>query len=333
MTIKDFIAKERALLHNGEIRHACREATGDMWNKAMLAYGKQVKATPIWSADWDVCLVLDGCRADTFESVLSTRAGEREYLPPVDTRWSVGSASPEWIYETFRDRHRDHWQRAGYVTANPFSGKQGGEKQFVHPSVYPLRDRGLAHLDEVWRDGWQESTDVETVSPSDVTDRALSAWGRRDGLGMDRLVVHYMQPHIPFRRRDYWSPGWEGFDRFGTCGKLKGDWHQLRDGEIDPTEFRAAYEDNLRWVLNEVDRWRETTTADILVTSDHGNAKGEWGEWGHPLGSVNPALREVPWVRFDGVGDDSLARVADAAVSRQHGGETATDRLKALGYR
>lgn len=332
MSLSAFLAKEHALLRDGEFRHACREATGDAWNKAMLAYGKQIKATPIWSADWDVCLVLDGCRADTFERVLSTRAGEREYLPPVDTRWSVGSASPEWIYETFRDRYRDHWGRAGYVTANPFSGKHGGERPYVHPSVYPLRERGLAHLDEVWRYQWQGSTDAETVAPGDVTDRALSAWDRRDELGVDRLVVHYMQPHIPFRRRTAWSPGWE-LERFGHDGKPRDDWKQLRDGELDPVEFRAAYEDNLRWVLAEVDRWRELTDARVLVTSDHGNAMGEWGQWGHPAGCANPAMRRVPWVRFEGVGGGERARVASAAVSKAHDVEPATDRLKALGYR
>ena len=45
---------------------------------------------------------------------------------------------------------------------------------------------------EVWRDAWDY--DRGTVLPRAVTDAAIRAGRNQD---LDRLVVHYMQPHFP----------------------------------------------------------------------------------------------------------------------------------------
>lgn len=335
MSIRDFVRKEWRIAREQGLGTAVRAGIGEATMKVAGPLA-DARSTPIWDADWDICLVLDSCRADTWRTVVDDeRWGTADNV--AQTAWSVGSASPEWLSKTFADEYEAHWRRAGYVTANPFSGKKGDECKYLNDAVFPLDSRGLGYFDEVWRDQWEANGDLPTVAPETVTDRALWAWQRRDQYSFDRLVVHYMQPHIPFRSRPEWTAGWK-LKSFGTGGGAgKDDWHKLRDGDLSADAFWNAYRDNLRWVLNDVDRIIHTTNARVLITSDHGNAAGEWNQWGHPPGSANPAMRRVPWVIVGGTGQ--LEEVVEPAGNPPVVGgtstekRTVTDRLEALGYR
>lgn len=336
MTLKDFAAKEADIAREQGAATAVKQGFSEVAMKALLPYAKW-RATPIWAAEWDVCLVLDSCRIDVFREVVMERGdlSWSGYLDPVNSKWSVGSASVEWIAETFSDRYSDEWRNAGYVTANPFSGKTGDEPS-VKGDAYPLKNRGLAYLDEPWRDRWETEDGLPTVAPRDVTNRAMWAWRQRERYDMDQLVVHYMQPHIPFRSRPEWTAGWD-LEGFGTGGGLgdKDDWHKVRDGEIPEDEFWDAYRDNLEWVLDEVARWQRQTDARILVTSDHGNGLGELGVWGHPPWNGNPAVRRVPWAFIDGNGSGppDLEPPGDPPVVGGTTEEKLAAQLKALGYK
>lgn len=146
------------------------------------------------------------------------------------------------------------------------------------------------------------------------------------------MVVHYMQPHIPFKKQPDWTAGWD-VERFGTAGEGKDDWHKVRDGDIPEDEFWNAYAANLEWVLKEVARWHNAIDGTILITSDHGNAMGECGQWGHPPGSANPAIRKVPWCVVDGIGDNEIT-VEPSGNPPVVGGENrdVDAQLSALGY-
>lgn len=339
MSLSDFARKQwRIALNDGPLA-SVKQGASEAAMKAAKPYALR-KATPIWDVDFDVCLVLDSCRFDLWQAVVGIDGAARYASPNqmplaanTSSRWSVGSASPEWINNTFATKYADSWRSAGYVTANPFSGKESGDMSLLSDAVYPISERGLGYLDEVWHDQWPMSEAMHTVDPSVLTERALWAWDRRDRHGIDQLVVHYMQPHIPFKQRPEWTDGWdlEGFGSDGGNGK--DDWHKLRDGEIPRQAFWDAYAANLEWVLSEVQRFYTETDATILVTSDHGNGMGEWGQWGHPPQSANPALRTVPWCIINGIGDNQIdAKPAGnpPVISRKNA--SVEGRLSALGY-
>lgn len=336
MSLYDFLRKQPTLVKNHGIRGTIGLSVGEALMKGAKPYARY-KSKPIWNDEWDVCLVLDACRYDLWEEV----AWMYPYLTPKGSRhdyseWSVGSASPEWISETFKDEYQEHWENTGYVTANPFSGKRGVELETLNESVYPLCDRGLPYLDEVWRDQWPLSDEIETVDPTVLTERGLWAWENRE---IDHLIVHYMQPHTPFKKRPEWSDGWNTTGVFGEPNKndnTKDDWHKVRDGEIPEDEFWNAYAANLEWVLKEVQRWKRFINGRILVTSDHGNAMGEWHQWGHPPNSANPSLRNVPWVLVEGDGSIDPDPEPEGSPPVIGGVEPNSDveaKLKALGYR
>lgn len=171
-----------------------------------------------------------------------------------------------------------------------------------------------------------------SIEPEDVDvrqRRAIHAWRQTD---CERMIVHFMQPHQPFRSR----PEWEGV--FSNLENLVRDvnqggadiWKRCRDGDIEREELWAAYCDNLRWVWESVEsELLRNVDGDVTVTADHGNGMGEWGCWSHAGGQLTPEIRKVPVWRATGRDDETVA--GEAPPARET--DTATDeQLAALGY-
>ena len=271
-----------------------------------------IPATNIYDRDWEVLVILDGCRVDVMEEV----ATEYPFVETVDSITSVGSMSIEWLNNTFnRSKYGDEMSKTGYVTANIFSEKTISEDSFHY-------------LDEVWRYGWSE--EVNTIPPRVVTDRAIRTWREKRP---ERLIVHYMQPHHPFiADSELRSFNVDPFGRDNTGEQRHYTaWGALRRGLVSRKDVWNAYRANLRLVLDEVDLLRNNVQANTLVlTADHGNAAGEWGIYDHPIGFPHPSVKKVPWVET--TAEDTGSHDPDTIKTD----ETAPDvdtRLEALGYK
>jgi len=139
-----------------------------------------------------------------------------------------------------------------------------------------------------------------------------------------------MQPHTPLKARPDWfnyDMDVEGWD--GGKDDITTVWTRARRGEIEKAELRDAFQDNLRWVLESVETLRTSVDANIVITSDHGNAFGEYGLWGHPRGVQIPTVRRVPWVEVDGENTNSYS----PTVSTEKVSTDTEDQLSALGYK
>lgn len=262
--------------------------------------------TNVFDRDWDVLVILDGCRHDMYE---------RE-VRECDSIWSLGGASNEWMQRTFGGADPDDLAETAYVTANPFS---------TRGPTFDEVDVGL--LDEVWKDSWDD--DLGTTPPRPVTDRGIAAC--RDG-DFDRVIVHYMQPHYPFIHPDTPVLGRMDRETFGEMGDEPPLWDQVQFGMVDRDEALAAYDANLRHVWDDVELLLENVDGTVAVTADHGNALGEWGQWGHRPGLPLPALRRVPWdVRQ--ARDERTHTLASKHARKNDTADAAVeDRLEALGY-
>ena len=260
--------------------------------------GMAVQGTPVWAHDWDVLCVLDGLRVDTAREVVDESVGSYR---------SVGSTSREWLAETFPDHDLD---KIAYLTGNPFANEE-----------IPTDRLGYFHQEAVC----ETRFGVETVSPTPLRDRAVAAWRRRDDLGIDRLIVHFMQPHVPFRSRPEWFEEFLGTDTWGSS-----TWEAVVTGDIDREAWFNAYRDNLVWALEDgVDPLCERIDATVGVTADHGNAAGEWGIAGHPQTVAVPSVRRVPWWTR------AATREVEDVPEMDLESSTAVDRekqLEALGY-
>lgn len=271
--------------------------------------------TSIFDSDaWDICVVLDSCRYDMLEDAWS---GD------VNAVWSVGSVTTEWLANTFHAQRCDV-DHVGFVSATPhsttvFRHKQylttprDGRLEFPTPSVQRLQD--FAGFHELWK---THAGDRGAVPPDVMLDATLQAADRHD-----RVVSHWLQPHEPFIAPNA--------DYRGGSATEKNVWKALQNGEVSKQRVWPAYTRNLEYALNYVRKLLESYDGTVLVTSDHGNAFGSFGVYGHPFGWPEPAVRRVPWleVSAERTSDYQPADVLDASPSDSDRDE----QLRALGYK
>jgi len=277
----------------------------------------------VMGEDWDVLLILDGCRFDMFER-LNTIPGTLE------SRRSRGSATREFVQNNFVGRE---FYDTVYVTANPFVSLDAAD--------------AFHDVFHVWQTNWNETHG--TVRPEAVRDALFRADQQYPN---KRLVGHFMQPHHPFL-----GPSAEAFrDRtvgFDSArdrllededgGSAEGDtvWQLLAKGCIDADVVRRAYDENLKIVLECTKTVLDSTTGRSVVTSDHGNLLDEpafdwlsmWNQqYGHPKHASAKALVRVPWLIHSC--EQRRCVVAEQPATRQEEiSESAVeDRLDALGY-
>ena len=74
---------------------------------------------------------------------------------------------------------------------------------------------------------------------------------------------------------------------------------------------------------------RSVDAESVVVSSDHGNAMGEWGVYGHPPNMPHDCLRNVPWVETtandNGEYEPSVEPTTTVDASKE-------EQLKSLGY-
>lgn len=313
MGLSEWFSRTRRRFDRLGVRETLIESTYELysgsWRVGTLL---PIPTTNIYDRDWDVLVILDGCRVDVMTEV----AREYGFIEAVDSISSAGSMSVEWMNNTFdSSEYGDEMARTAYVTANVFSEET-------------IDADSLQHLDEVWRYGWDEA--VNTIPPRTVTDRAITMSREEQP---DRLIVHYMQPHHPFiadaelRQFDV--------DPFGRDNTGEGThytaWGALRRGMVSRADVWRAYKANLRLVLDEIALLRKNIDADTLVlTADHGNAAGEWGIYDHPIGFPHPSVKQVPWVETTATDTESYV---PNSIETEDTTSDVESRLEALGYK
>jgi arylsulfatase A-like enzyme len=157
-----------------------------------------------------------------------------------------------------------------------------------------------------------------------MTDRAIEVGRDHDP---ERMVVHYLQPHHPFIPDPELDPG-QSIENFNEEA-WDDIWDRLRHGEVSKERVWNAYRENLRYVLADVELLLENVDAEtVVITSDHGNAFGEWGIYGHPNGSLHPAVKHVPWAVTNAADTGEY----DPDVERESSEASVEERLDGLGY-
>lgn len=312
MGLGELFARNFNRVRRGAFRELFFEGGYELYSASWrLGQFLPIDETNVFDHDWDVLVILDGCRVDLMREVQD----DYKFISDVSEITSTGSMSLEWMQNTFTGAPSDELASTAYVTSNLFS------KEVCDPEMF-------ARLEEVWRYGWDE--DLNTIPANSVTDKAIEVM-RTDA--PDRLIVHYMQPHHPFiggnNTLQSFNPDPFGRDNNGTM-EARTAWDALRRGLVTHDDVWHAYKENLRYVLENVSILRENMNADkFVITADHGNAVGEWGIYDHPIGFPHPAVKHVPWVET--TAEDTGTHEPSVAENLT---ETPIDeQLSALGYR
>ena len=242
----------------------------------------------VHGTDWDYLIILDACRYDIFEQEYS------DFLDgEVKKVKSRGSATPEWLWETFTSRYNYN-----YISANPYINGQGLTlEQLVGGADQDWN--ALDHFQNIvdsWIHDWDE--DINTVRPGELTDTAL------ENLEYSKTVIHYIQPHRPFisagdneefgweakkkledeqqsfkrkmleKTRPLWNPVFEALPyKIQTTIKAKlglgsDSFHALvqKEGEKQVKEY---YRQDVKLALEQVQRLVEELDGKVVVTADH----------------------------------------------------------------
>lgn len=276
MSFANLVENVRWFYDHGSPWNATKASAQSLWKGAVGKIPVPPHGTHIYSKDWDILVILDACRPDVLEQM----AADYEFVPEsVPTIWSRGSQSKEWLQATFTPAYQDEIAETTYITGNLYSREFGGS--------IPISKDDFASIDEVWRDDWED--DLGTIPPRPLTDHAIRA--AREGT--DRLIVHYMQPHAPYRSLN-------AIDRVGvnneSLERRTTVWDLLQLGELTRDEALDAYRDQLRWVLDDVALLLESTDGEVVISADHAELFGEFGLYSHPP-VPHPTLRRVPWLR------------------------------------
>lgn len=305
-----------------EIRKHGRDRT--WWRKRFLTHvaGRYFRAvggggTPVTAQDWDNLVVLDACRYDLFSEAME----DHPLSGTLSKRRSVETGTPGFLAENFAG---DTFHDVVYVTGNPYVNTE-------------LPDDTFHHVDAVWRDGWDE--ELQTVRPDVMAERALAA---AEAFPKKRLIVHFMQPHAPFigerqvGDRDTFAIRETALGN--DAGKRNPTPFELLDmGRTTTEEVWGAYLDNLTVALPAVEELLTTLRGRTAVTSDHGNAMGEFAwpfpvrVYGHPLGVAIPALTQVPWHVYEN-GDRKTVTADPPRRADDEVDADTEDRLRMLGY-
>lgn len=234
----------------------------------------RTNAVKVMEEDWDYLIVLDACRYDIFKEVVDEQAN---YII------SGGTNTDAWMKWNFRRKCED----VIYIAGNPHFASVHLKKTFGFNPFYMVK--------EVWDYGWDDT--LKTVPPEEVTIAAIDAL---TNYPEKRMIIHYNQPHHPFLS-DKELVKMDG----GTWRDLEGDfrerqkttvWDLARQRKVPVERVKKAYRENLKIVMGEVDKLKKKLSGRVILTSDHGNAIGEYGLYGHGSSLRMGVLVKVPWV-------------------------------------
>lgn len=263
------------------------------------------EGTYVMEEDWDTLILLDACRYDMF----------RERVPfggKLESRISLGSTSEEFLKQNFAD---GEFHDTVYVNANAYLPKLGLNRDETFHAVIDLL--------EDWDD------ELETAHPKTVTQAAFDA---NRQFPNKRLIVHYMQPHIPFIGK-YGRDLQESID-------YRSVWKSFRTGDATVThdDVWRAYNENLEFVFQYVRKLLNNLDGRTVISADHGNLIGERQGpiptrrmYGHPWGVYTPELVQVPWYVVES-SERRNTHVDPPVEPTVQSDDVVNDRLRALGY-
>ena len=227
------------------------------------------------ATDWDVLVILDACRADSFQAL----------VPEAESVESESIGTIQWI----RDHHDIFVQRnAIYFTA--MIPVKGWNLRHAHPlEVVPVCD---------WCWGKHTAAALPALHP-EAMNGAVLTYLKTHRLHKRPVIVHYGQPHVPL----IGAPHIAAFPNKAYTGLKLGAasmcwvWKQAVEGVIEWAELRAAYEANVALVWRSVQNLLRHMKGTAVITADHGTVFDEHGPRarGHGHSARYPEQQIVPW--------------------------------------
>jgi len=294
--------------------------------------------------DWDNLIILDACRYDVFASLFRT------YIDgDLHSIVSKGAHSWEFMKGNFVGKELHD---TVYTTGNAHTSKLADP---VFHSIQSVDIESIATKPSYQRivDDFDAISPEESyaVFPETVASRALES---QEYFPKKRHVVHFMQPHTPYlgkyglglyqdilEHEDELDIDLSG--RFGDINiDLSRNFRNIAQNDavpVDENTLRVAYAENLKLVLDQVDRLADELDGRTVITADHGEQLGEKAlayykqkTFGHPHLVHTEALCKVPWVIVES--EERREVVSELPTQSQRiDDDDVGNQLRALGYK
>ncbi|MDR9445458.1 MAG: hypothetical protein RI544_04785 [Haloquadratum sp.] len=253
----------------------------------------------VMNKDWDNLIILDACRYDVFQEYSDFNQHELQKVVSKGS-WSLEFINSNFAKSTFHD--------TVYVTANGFCEE--------------IEDGTFFKLVKLYAENKGRRPEV-------VTESAIENVRKHPD---KRLIVHYMQPHVP---------------HLGSIAANIDEriFRAAASGQISDQLLTESYIENFLIVQEHVNKLLRNLEGKTIITSDHGENLGEFGRslrwyyssfgpqkkklYGH--GHQTPECRFVPWCEISENKRKKItssvplppAEVDDSTIQKQ---------LKDLGY-
>ncbi|MFA1610800.1 hypothetical protein [Halobellus rubicundus] len=229
--------------------------------------------------------------------------------------YSMGSTTGEFLTKNFST---GTYPGTVYISANP------------HIQTHNIGQRFHASV-RLWEEEWDEK--LRTVPPKRVVQRAKNI---EKIYPNKRLIIHFIQPHYPFIGKTGQKIRHSSMTGNGIIKNERSYssiWDRLESNEISQDQVRKAYRENLQLTLPHVQNLSKSLKGKTVVTSDHGNALGEWGIYGHPGSTYIPPLVKVPWLVITDAVRKEIVEETMSDGHKQTSSKKTEERLEALGYK
>lgn len=269
-------------------------------------HGQGIEVT---EKDWDNLIILDACRFDVFKERNDIEGNLTKVVSQGSDSWEFmkNNLVGKKLHDTI------------YVTANPYATKLSDDVFF---------------FTKMLKDEWDKERG--TVHPTDVVTSAIEMHEKYPN---KKLVIHFMQPHVP----------WLG----KTADKIRGElnvrgyewdepvtgireWNAVKEGKITPEEMKKAYKETLDLTLENVKNLLDEINGKSVLTADHGEMLGERilgrARYEHPRYFYTTELCMVPW--FEVTSRQRREIIQEEPIeSNQLDEQIVENRLRALGYK
>ncbi len=109
-------------------------------------------------------------------------------------------------------------------------------------------------------------------------------------------------------------------------------WERLRHGQLDNGLVWEAYRENHQIIVEAIEPMLHKLEGRNVVTSDHGNAFGSWGIYGHPARRHLKELIQVPYLVYDNGPRKQITNGEIATTETEIDQDIVEERLADLGY-
>jgi len=293
------------------------------YNRAQKRLYKN-RCVDVTDRDWDNLIILDACRYDYFKT-------ENPFDELPEKIISHGSESWEYMEHNFDSKELHD---TVYVTANPWMVK--------------LSDNTFHHIEPLLED-WDAETG--TILPKTVADTAIKTNGEYPN---KKLIVHFMQPHVPWIgqtankiRKNVNIRGMNPHHGHNMITNKNIDerdgintFDAVKEGLISHKDMKQAYAETLRTALSIIEDLICDLNGKSVITSDHGEHLGEKAfpfslrRYGHRQNTWSPELRCVPWLETETSERRTISSDPPTSSSTYDiSDDVINKRLQALGYR